>query len=105
MASSIDDRQLIALVDEIDAIEVRIEALRPSVTGIAGRVATYFGVLIALTVGLVDSAYMFPWMAAALVTACIPDVRRLMKSRALARERDRLIQRGTGHPSGTDDVL
>lgn len=99
MTSSADDPQLIALVDRVDAIEARIETLRPSVTRIVGRVGTYFGVLIALTVALVDPAYVLPWMAAALIGACLPDVRRFLKYRALVRERDLLIQRGTAHPA------
>lgn len=95
MSSSTDDLPVIALVEEIDAIEARIEELRPSVPKILGRVATYFGVLIALTVGLVDSAYMLPWMAVVLIGASLPDVRRFLRYRALTRERDLLIQRGT----------
>lgn len=104
MAASTDDLELIALVDGIDALEARMEVLRPSRLGIAGRVGTYLGVLAALTVGLVDSAYVVPWMAATLMVACFPDVRRFLRYRALARERDLLIKRGTVHPAERDDV-
>jgi hypothetical protein len=105
VTSSTDDLELIALVEGIDALEARMGALRPSVLGVLGRVGTYFGVLAALTVGLVDSAHVVPWMAATLVVACIPDVRRFLKYRALARERDLLGQRGTRQqPAERDDV-
>lgn len=95
-----DDAQLIALINEIDTIEARIEALRPTVVGVTGRVATYSGVLIALTVGVVDSAYMLPWIAGALAIACVPDARRWMRSRALARQRDSLLREGAGFGTG-----
>ena len=98
MASSTDDSELVALVDGIEALEARLEALRPSMLRITGRVGTYFGVLAALTVGLVDLAYVIPWMAATFVAACIPDVRRYLRYRSLARERDLLIQPGAVHP-------
>ena len=94
MASSTDDAEVVALVDGIDALEARMKALRPSMLRITGRVGTYFGVFAALTVALVDSAYVLPWMAGTFVVACIPDVRRYLRYRSLGRERDLLIQRG-----------
>lgn len=104
MAPPSEDQELIALVEGIDAIEARLDGLRPSMLGILGRVGTYFGVLIALTVGLVDTAYLFPWMAAALLVACIPDLRRYWRYRALAKRRDLMIERGAVLPlEGSDD--
>ena len=88
---------MVALVDGIGALEARMETLRPSLVRTTGRVGTYFGVLAALTVAMVESAYVLPWMAATFVAACIPDVRRYLRYRSLGRERDLLVQRGTVH--------
>ena len=98
MVSSTDDSELVALVEGIDALEARMEALQLSMLRITGRVGTYFGVLAALTVGLVDSVHVLPWMAATFIAACIPDVRRYLKYRSLARERDLLLEGGAVPP-------
>lgn len=84
---------MVALVDGIDALEARMEVLRPSRLRVTGRVGTYFGVLAALTVSLVDSAYVLPWMGVTLAAACIPDAWRYLRYRSLARERTLLIER------------
>ena len=69
-----------------------MEALRPSLIPVTGRVATWFGVLAALTVALVEADYVIPWMAAIFVAASLPEVRRYLRYRSVARERDRLTQ-------------
>ena len=89
-----DDTEIIALVDRVEALESKIEALRPRWVRVTGRVATYFGVLTALTVSVVDQAYLVPWMAGALALAFVPEGMRLVRRRALQRERDLLIQQG-----------
>ncbi|MEQ9401618.1 MAG: hypothetical protein RJQ04_20805 [Longimicrobiales bacterium] len=94
---------MVALVDGIDALEARMEALRPSTLRITARVGTYFGVLAALTVGLVDPPQVVPWMAATFVAACIPDVSRYLRYRSLTRERDLLVERGAQASGGRVD--
>ena len=95
MTSSSDDQELIALVDGVHALEARIDTLRPSMLPVTGRVGTYFGVLAALTVSLVESAWVVPWIAGTFLIACIPEVRRFLRYRTLVRERDQLVERGT----------
>lgn len=94
MTSSNDDQELIALVDGVDALEARIDTLRPKMLPATGRVGTYFGVLAALTVSLVESAWVVPWIAGTFLVACLPEVRRFVRYRALVRERDELVERG-----------
>ncbi|MEM7414492.1 MAG: hypothetical protein AAF389_03285 [Gemmatimonadota bacterium] len=86
-----NDEQLRALLDEVDAVEARIDALRPTVVGVVGRVGTYFGVLAALSVSLVEPEHVVPWMAITLTVSSIPELRRLMRRRSLTRRRDALL--------------
>lgn len=100
MASN-DDAQLIELLDEVDAIEANIATLRPTLVGVVGRSGTYFGVLAALTVSLIEPPYVVPWMFGTLAVSLLPEARRLWKRRALARTRDELLTRRADQAVGT----